>query len=532
MVIETYLKNERGLALVVALMLLVLLTVMGLAAITTTTTEIQLAGNERTDAQALHSAEAEIKEALFRTSLPTGVQGANTIANSGSTATVNGNTFDASISDAALNGGNNPNPKWEYNIYFGTPPASTDPLNVKNVRSLLSTDDMARLGYTVNSPPIKIEYLTEQDLYGWGFAFPVADQNGDGDLDDLVFYDPKLPLGPRRLSAAATVAEPDNAPPDSSINRNQVIRLITAQSSSGTATKKVILETTGFPIDPKANAAVQTGLPVAFGGNGFVSGYNHDEGTKPSDETNRNAALYNADGCDNYSGGANLGSSSGTCGLSGTDPDASAPALDYSGKATLTGSKPGVLSGSDPTTQGNSVEVWGGTDDQSAGWKQIDSSLQNNFPSLATLLGLNPADFPAGTDFNDTATVAKLFNPSTSTSACPSGVTFIDNKNSSNYTPAQNCASNQVASGILIVTGDMKVTSQMEFHGLIYVEGDTELRGGTWILGALAVKGKNTGVSIANGNPTVLYSNGAVTSAVTSAMNMAGMFSTLSWREK
>jgi hypothetical protein len=300
-----------------------------------------------------------------------------------------------------------------------------------------------------------------------------------------------------------------------------------AQSSSGTATKTVILETSGFPIDPQANAAVQTGLPVTLGGNGFVSGYNHDEGTRPSDLNNVNPLLHNANGCDNYSGGADLGLSSGACGLPGADPDVGATA-EYSGKATLAGSKAGVLSSGDPTTQGNSVEAWGGSEGPPAvGWKQVDANL--TFPSLATLLGLKQADFP-NTDLTKTAEVAKLFNPSTSTDTCPSGVTFIDNSNSTDYTPARNCSPDQIASGILIVTGDMKITSQMEFHGLIYVEGDTELRGGAWILGALAVRGRNTGVSLPNGNPTVLYSSGAVISEVTRAMNMAGMFTTLSWR--
>ncbi len=215
------------------------------------------------------------------------------------------------------------------------------------------------------------------------------------------------------------------------------------------------------------------------------------------------------------------------CGLAGADPDVSATA-EYSGKATLTGSKPGVLSSAVPMTQGDSVEVWGGDENNTVGWKKVDPAP---FPSLATLLGLKQEDFP-GVDLTKTADVANLFNPSTSTSACPSGVTFIDNKNSSDYRPAQNCSSNQKASGILIVTGGMKITSQMEFRGLVYVEGDTELRGGTWILGAMAVKGVATGVSIANGNPTILYSEKTVVNKVTEALTHAGSaFTYLSWRE-
>lgn len=53
-------RNEKGIALVVALMVLIMLTLIGMAAILTTTTEVNIAGNEKQATQALYLAEAGI----------------------------------------------------------------------------------------------------------------------------------------------------------------------------------------------------------------------------------------------------------------------------------------------------------------------------------------------------------------------------------------------------------------------------------------------------------------------------------------
>ncbi len=293
---KTQITNERGLALVVALMLLVLLTVMGLAAISTTTTEIQLTANERTDAQAFHSAEAGIKEALYRKTLPQ--SGTTLIANGGSYAMVDGATFNAAIADPAVVAGGNPDPNWQYNVYFGTPPAGTT-----NVRSILSASDQEKLNYSTSTHPVTIRYAKESDLRLWGIVD--YDKNLDGDDRDLVYYNPATKTRDKAVNpttGTGTLGVAD-AGPSGSLTRNQVILLVESYGRSGKATKHILLETTGFPVNPQANSAVQTGIQVNFGGNGFVSGYNHSEDTRPEDENNRNANLYNSNGCDNFSGG-------------------------------------------------------------------------------------------------------------------------------------------------------------------------------------------------------------------------------------
>lgn len=63
-------NNEKGVALVLALMVLAALTMMGIAAIMTSTLDMQIAGNERTGIQAQYAAEAGIAEAIGRLNLP------------------------------------------------------------------------------------------------------------------------------------------------------------------------------------------------------------------------------------------------------------------------------------------------------------------------------------------------------------------------------------------------------------------------------------------------------------------------------
>lgn len=56
--------NQKGIALMIALVMLVMVTVIGLASIRTTTTEIKLGGNERVATESLYIAEAGIQHAV------------------------------------------------------------------------------------------------------------------------------------------------------------------------------------------------------------------------------------------------------------------------------------------------------------------------------------------------------------------------------------------------------------------------------------------------------------------------------------
>lgn len=61
---RTQLGNERGVVLVTALMVMALLTVVGMAALNTSDTELQISGNQRVSTQAFYLAEAGIQHAV------------------------------------------------------------------------------------------------------------------------------------------------------------------------------------------------------------------------------------------------------------------------------------------------------------------------------------------------------------------------------------------------------------------------------------------------------------------------------------
>ncbi len=60
------LRNDTGSALIIALLILLVLTLLGINAINTTTFETAISGNERARVEAFYAAEAGIEEALSR----------------------------------------------------------------------------------------------------------------------------------------------------------------------------------------------------------------------------------------------------------------------------------------------------------------------------------------------------------------------------------------------------------------------------------------------------------------------------------
>lgn len=69
-------NNEKGIALIAALMVLMVLTLLGISAILTSTTDMQIANNEKNAIQGQYAAEAGIEEALVKLNYATGEPGA------------------------------------------------------------------------------------------------------------------------------------------------------------------------------------------------------------------------------------------------------------------------------------------------------------------------------------------------------------------------------------------------------------------------------------------------------------------------
>jgi hypothetical protein len=77
----------------------------------------------------------------------------------------------------------------------------------------------------------------------------------------------------------------------------------------------------------------------------------------------------------------------------------------------------------------------------------------------------------------------------------------------------------------MYITGDVNFQN-LEFKGLIYVEGDAQITGSFWLLGCLAVKGTTSG-DFSAGNGTFLYSKDALERFTNKGMK----FVILSWKE-
>jgi Tfp pilus assembly protein PilX len=63
---KNLLKGQRGVALIIALIILLVLTLIGISAISTTTFETSISGNERAGTDAFYAAEACIQEGIHQ----------------------------------------------------------------------------------------------------------------------------------------------------------------------------------------------------------------------------------------------------------------------------------------------------------------------------------------------------------------------------------------------------------------------------------------------------------------------------------
>lgn len=105
----------------------------------------------------------------------------------------------------------------------------------------------------------------------------------------------------------------------------------------------------------------------------------------------------------------------------------------------------------------------------------------------------------------------------------PQGVMYINNAGGTELKITNSTPSNDDGWGLMYITGNADFQN-LEFKGLIYVEGDVQITGGFWLMGCIAVKGVTTG-SFSSGNGTFLYSSDALNKYVNSSMK----FVKLSW---
>lgn len=108
----------------------------------------------------------------------------------------------------------------------------------------------------------------------------------------------------------------------------------------------------------------------------------------------------------------------------------------------------------------------------------------------------------------------------------PRGIIHLDNNATAQDRSGSYSFNGGAGEGLLYVDGDLTLNGGSSFQGLIYVEGDLKFNGNSWVLGAMIVRGKTT-IKI-NGGSTILYSNDAVMQNIS---KYGGQLLTLSWRD-
>jgi hypothetical protein len=228
-ILSRTLRDESGMALAITVILLLSLAAMALTAAMVGSTDLLVAGNQRSNSAALDVAEAGVAEALNRMSLRPGTQ-----------VPVGGAMVDASIQDPS----DPPSPNWKAHIYLtpiGSAPAAP--------AGEMSTG-------TVQAPG---HYLQYSDPSNTKDAVLIEhkkrDFNGDG-VDEVVLYDPS------------------QVPPENPTEGTPV-EVVTVTGHKGLARRTVQVEAIRFPIHPNVTAALSADRSVDLRGNVTVCGHDH-----------------------------------------------------------------------------------------------------------------------------------------------------------------------------------------------------------------------------------------------------------------
>ncbi len=229
-------EEERGVALVSMLMILGALAVLSVGFMIFSTTEIQIADNQRNHTAALYVAEAGISEVLGRMNLSPGTM-----------VTANAYTFDAFIGDDPVN----PDPDWRTEVYLSDAGALPAPVGTEIVvPTVQSSTDWLHYG-DVNGglTPIVIEH-----------KWVDLDADGVREAPELVRYDG------------------NRFPPENFVS-GMPIDVITVPAILNGARRMIQTEVTHVPITVNVTAAIISDNAVDLTGNMCGCGHNHDMNT-------------------------------------------------------------------------------------------------------------------------------------------------------------------------------------------------------------------------------------------------------------
>jgi hypothetical protein len=229
------LQDETGAALVVALVMLLGLAAMAMAAVSISSSDYVVAGNQRQRTMALHVAEAGLHEAMHRLGEAPG-----------STATVGGQDVDISIYDPS----DPPDPNWNARIFLRAPGAAPQ------------INGSAFTTGTIQTGGDYIEYSDPNDANeALLITHKLRDFDGDGN-PEVALYDPS------RI-------------PQENPSTGWPIERITVRGREGQALRIIQADVVRFPINPNVTAALMANGNVDLRGNVTVCGHNHRIDTPP-----------------------------------------------------------------------------------------------------------------------------------------------------------------------------------------------------------------------------------------------------------
>ena len=234
--LDAPLRNERGAAIVTMLLIFGALAVLSVGFMMFSTTEIQIADNQKDHTAALYAAEAGISEVIGRMELT-----------AGSMITVNGFTFDAYIGDDPTA----PDPNWRTEVHLANAGAVPAAVGTETpVPTVQSNGNWLQYGDTSSGlDPISVEHK-------W------ADLDGDGvrEAGELVLYDSS------------------QFPPENYVS-GFPIHVITAPAILNGSRRLVQAEVTRQPLNVGVTAAITSNEGVDLTGNMTGCGHNHSINT-------------------------------------------------------------------------------------------------------------------------------------------------------------------------------------------------------------------------------------------------------------
>jgi hypothetical protein len=235
-IISKTLKDERGSALVVTLLVLFAVSIIGATLAKISSTDLKIAGNQRMTSDALYAAEAGLTEAVHRLaqSDPTNV-------------TIGGASVNVAIGDSPPY-----DPNWQTHIYLAAP---SNAAIVKGSINITGTIQDPNQEYIEYSRPSGTEDILTIE-HKW------VDRNGDNirDVDELLLYD-------------GTAIPPEN------FNSGFPIEIVTVTGRSGLGERVIQAEVTKRTLNARTLGALFVDKAIDVLGTPDFCGYNHSLNT-------------------------------------------------------------------------------------------------------------------------------------------------------------------------------------------------------------------------------------------------------------